>query len=319
MVEFSVVIAGRDVEKVLGQCLGSLQRTRFRDFEVIYVDDASTDASVEIAESQRRGLPALTALQNSASEGPAAARNRGLDRASGEYVAFLDADDWLGVNALGTMRSILHETDVDFVRVDHVRVEGIRRFVWRAPEWRRWEVLSPQESILPVNHSTMVDYPFPPFGAYRRRLLDAGLLHFSWPGLRTAEDWPWNWRLHLSAKSFMVVPLLEHFYRRDDATSLSQVGDVRQLDYLKAFVHVLEMSECVSPDVHLKAQAQFLTVASHHLREDVQRPREMRNLHRQLLGRFLTEGHLPNASAAIARLPAEVTGRIRDLVGKWPD
>ena len=69
--------------------------------------------------------------------------------------------------------------------------------------------------------------------------VDAGLLHFT-DGLRTAEDRPWIWRLHREAESFAVVGLLGVFYRRGVASSLTQIGDVRQLDFIRAFDQVVE-------------------------------------------------------------------------------
>ena len=64
------------------------------------------------------------------------------------------------------------------------------------------------------------------------------MLHFT-DGLRTAEDRPWIWRLHREAESFAAVGLLGVFYRRGVATSLTQIGDVRQLDFIRAFDQVI--------------------------------------------------------------------------------
>ncbi|MFI6309582.1 hypothetical protein ACIBEK_05425, partial [Nocardia fusca] len=78
----------------------------------------------------------------------------------------------------------------------------------------------------------MVDYPYAWAGIYRRSLRDL----LSFPGsLHTAEDRPWIWRLHREATSFAAVGLPGVFYRRGVSTSLTQVGDERQLDFIRAF------------------------------------------------------------------------------------
>ncbi|GAA3048507.1 hypothetical protein GCM10020000_31000 [Streptomyces olivoverticillatus] len=156
--------------------------------------------------------------------------------------------------------------DVDFVRTDHVQCTGRTRTIHRVPTGRRGVVLRPREAILPADRSTSVDYPYAWAGIYHRRLLDDGLLHFR-HGLRTAEDRPWIWRLHREARSFAVAGLLGVFYRRGVASSLTQIGDVRQLDFIRAFDQVIdETSRDPDADRLLpKAVRTYCAIISHHL------------------------------------------------------
>jgi hypothetical protein len=86
---FSIVIPTYNRADLLRQALDSVSRQEFRDFEVIVVDDGSTeDLSVLVAKYGER-----TRLLRQANAGPSAARNRGLAATTGEYVAFLDSDD----------------------------------------------------------------------------------------------------------------------------------------------------------------------------------------------------------------------------------
>jgi hypothetical protein len=111
-----------------------------------------------------------------------------------------------------------------------------------------------------------VDYAYAWAGIYHRRLVDRGLLHFT-DGLRTAEDRPWIWRLHREAESFAAVGLLGVFYRRGVASSLTQIGDVRQLDFIRAFDQVVaETAEDRDADELLpKAVRTYCAIISHHL------------------------------------------------------
>jgi hypothetical protein len=140
--------------------------------------------------------------------------------------------------------------------------------VHRAPVGRRWEVLDPREAILPADRTTSVDYPYAWAGAFHRRLLDRGLLHFT-DGLRTAEDRPWIWRLHREAESFAVVSLLGVFYRRGVAGSLTQIGDVRQLDFIRAFDQVVAETAADREADRLlpKAVRTYCAIIAHHLSE----------------------------------------------------
>jgi hypothetical protein len=127
-------------------------------------------------------------------------------------------------------------------------------------------VLDPREAILPADRSTSVDYAYAWAGIYHRRLADKGLLHFT-DGLRTAEDRPWIWKLHREADSFAVVSLLGVYYRRGVASSLTQIGDVRQLDFIRAFDQVLaETAQDREAAVLLpKAVRTYCAIISHHL------------------------------------------------------
>ncbi|GGS93205.1 glycosyltransferase family 2 protein [Nonomuraea spiralis] len=255
----SVVVPVRDGERFIADALTSLGRNARRDFEFIVVDDGSVDATPDIIADFARDLPGLTVLRNPAPVGLADARNTGLSAASGRYVTFMDGDDWLAPGYLAGLVAAIDGLGCDFVRVDHVQVEGRKRVVHRAPLSRRGVVLDPRGAILPAGMRTMVDYPYAWAGVYRRSLRD--LLHF--PGsLHTAEDRPWIWRLHREAATFAVVSLAGVFYRRLVSGSLTQVGDERQLHFFDAFELVLKDLE---PEFLPKAARNFCALLAHHL------------------------------------------------------
>lgn len=259
LITLSVVVPVRDGERYLADALASLRRNARHDFEFIVVDDGSVDATGDIAEDFRAVLPGLEVLRNPVPLGLADARNAGLAAASGRYVTFLDGDDWLAPGYLARLVEAADGLGCDFVRTDHVQVEGRKRVVHRAPLARRGSVHDPREAILPAGVRTMVDYPYAWAGVYRRSLGD--LLHF--PGsLHTAEDRPWIWRLHTRAATFAVVSLAGVFYRRQVSGSLTQVGDERQLHFFDAFELVFkDLEERFLP----KAVRNFCALLAHHL------------------------------------------------------
>ncbi|WP_344964186.1 glycosyltransferase family 2 protein [Streptomyces thioluteus] len=266
MVKLSVIVPFFNVQTYAQDTLRSLNANAHRDFEFILVDDCSTDGTGALLERAERELPGAVLVRHTANGGLATARNTGLDAARGTYLTFLDGDDWLAPGHLRQLLSAIEGLDVDFVRTDHVQCTGRARTVHRVPHGRRGVALDPRDAILPADRTTSVDYPYAWAGVYHRRLLDAGLLHFR-HGLRTAEDRPWIWRLHREADTFAVAGLLGVFYRRGVASSLTQIGDVRQLDFLRAFDQVLEETardrdaEALLP----KAVRTYCAIISHHL------------------------------------------------------
>ncbi|OLZ70937.1 glycosyl transferase [Streptomyces sp. IMTB 2501] len=266
MVKLSVIVPFYNVQQYAPDTLRSLVANAREDFEFILVDDCSRDGTPEILARAERELPGAVFVRHEQNGGLATARNTGIDRARGEYLTFLDGDDWLAPGYFPQLVSAIDELGCDFIRTDHVQCTARSRQVFRVPVGRRGVVLSPREAILPADRSTSVDYAYAWAGIYHRRLVDKGLLHFT-DGLRTAEDRPWIWKLHREAESFAAVSMLGVFYRRGVASSLTQIGDVRQLDFIRAFDQVVaETAQDRDADELLpKAVRTYCAIISHHL------------------------------------------------------
>jgi glycosyltransferase involved in cell wall biosynthesis len=264
----SVIIPAKDQAPFIQDCLASLQR-QVDDpgrLEVLVIDDGSTDGTGQLVERFRGRLPDLRIIRNESPHGLATARNQGLQASTAEHIAFLDSDDWLAPGHLDACSRSLVDLDVDFVRTDHIRVTGGTRVLHRAPQARRNVALDPRGSILPSTESTMVDYPYAWAGMFQRRVANRGLLGFP-DGLHTAEDRAWIWRLHLECDSFAVINTPGILYRRGVATSLTQIFDRRQLDFVPAFQLAFEaLSKDAQAEVFWpKMIRQFLAICAHHL------------------------------------------------------
>ncbi|KRV49725.1 glycosyl transferase [Wenjunlia vitaminophila] len=233
MPKLSVVVPFYNVQQYAQDTLRSLAANAGPTTQFVLVDDCSTDATGEILGSWRAELPNAVLIRHERNLGIAQARNSGIDAADGAYVTFLDGDDWYAPGHLDTLVRVVEELDCDFLRTDHVQCTGVKRVVRRAPAPRRNTVLDPRDVIGPANAETMVDYPFVWAGIYRRHLFDDRGMRFD-VGLKTAEDRLWTWRLHLRARSFAAVGLPGIFYRRGVTTSLTQIKDARQLDFIPA-------------------------------------------------------------------------------------
>lgn len=294
VVKLSVIVPFYNVQTYAPETLRSLRANARGDIEFILVDDCSTDGTPEILAGAGRDLSGAVLVQHERNGGLATARNTGLDVARGEYLTFLDGDDWLAPGYYPELLAAIERLGCDFLRTDHVQCTARARTVSRVPHGRRGVVMDPREAILPAGRTTSVDYAYAWAGIYHRRLLDEGLLHFT-HGLRTAEDRPWIWRLHREAKSFAAVGLMGVFYRRGVASSLTQIGDVRQLDFIRAFDQVVEETakdrdaESLLP----KAVRTYCAIISHHLTSGRFEPQVARKLRAM-------------SAAALKRLPSGV-------------
>lgn len=92
--KFSVIIPVYNSAEFLNKCIDSIVLQGYDDFELILVDDGSTDVSRQICQEYVRKYDNVQLIMQENS-GPSAARNHGIHRAAGEYLAFVDSDDWV--------------------------------------------------------------------------------------------------------------------------------------------------------------------------------------------------------------------------------
>lgn len=106
----SVIIPVYNKEQYLERCLDSVLSQTFRDLEVLLIDDGSTDQSASICESYARKDPRVRVIRRE-NGGASAARNTGIEEAQGEYIGFVDADDWIEAEMYAMLVHCFEEAD----------------------------------------------------------------------------------------------------------------------------------------------------------------------------------------------------------------
>ena len=234
MSELSVIVPMHNAEAFVPGCLATIRRNVSDGMRFIVVDDYSTDATPRLLEAAARVSPYITVVRNDANLGVAASRNIAQALVKTRYVSYLDVDDWYAPGYLSALERAIAELEVDFVRTDHIRVDGIERVRVRAPEQRRNEALPAIDGIGKPGRRAMMDYPFLWAGIYDTQRIAPELFTFD-ESLRTAADRPWFFRLHLNARDTAVVDLDGYFYRKSaNASSLTQAGNAQTLHFLDA-------------------------------------------------------------------------------------
>lgn len=114
MVKISVIVPVFNVEDYLKECLDSIINQTLNDLEIICVNDGSTDNSLGILEDYAK-MDTRIQIISQENKGQSAARNNGLQFATGDYIYFCDSDDYLDLNALDELYSIAEEKSADLV------------------------------------------------------------------------------------------------------------------------------------------------------------------------------------------------------------
>jgi len=117
----SIVIPIYNAEKTLQKSLDSLKQQTYQNIQIILVDDASTDQSLKVIEESIGSNTKFQIIHQTQNSGASAARNAGIKQSTGEYLFFLDADDWLEFNAIELLVELAKQSNSDFTCASHIQ------------------------------------------------------------------------------------------------------------------------------------------------------------------------------------------------------
>lgn len=201
--KFTIVVPVYNVEAYLDNCLASLQAQDFADFEVICVNDGSTDRSRDILSKWESRFPQMKVIDRE-NGGLSAARNTGLQAATGDYVLFVDSDDWVESTMLKRVTEEVDDTD-------------ILCFACRRSDNNTYDTLFPEQSDgWNYYNRHALEHHEVPFvcvwqRCYRREFLEENNLRFREGILH--EDNEFTPRACLKSKRVKVIPNVLYNYR----------------------------------------------------------------------------------------------------------
>ena len=112
-IEVSLIIPVYNVEPYLRQCLDSVINQTFKDIEIILINDCSSDNSLQIIKEYQQKDKRIILIDLQENKGLGNARNEGLKISKGEYIAFVDSDDWVTIDYVETLYKTIKENNVD--------------------------------------------------------------------------------------------------------------------------------------------------------------------------------------------------------------
>lgn len=222
--KISVIIPIYNSEKFLEECLTSVQKQDYENFEAILIDDGSTDSSVLISESFCNRDSRFKLFQKP-NEGPAVARNIGMRLATGDFICFIDSDDVISPNMLSSLFMAITKSGSDL---------AICRIVFWLTPYKKQQTFEVRSNFITTNDisiflknlfslkqaNSLYNYP----GGYScAKLFTTKLLKGeSFPRTKVAEDEIFLFFLARKIKRVSYVNKKLYFYRQNP-NSLSQV------------------------------------------------------------------------------------------------
>ncbi|MCI6158268.1 MAG: glycosyltransferase [Selenomonadaceae bacterium] len=242
----SVIVPVYHAVKYLRACLDSIAAQTLTDYEVILIDDAGEDGSLAIEEAYaKRPNWRLYCLAENA--GPGLARNTGLRRANGKYIAFVDSDDVLAPAYLEHLVEAAERQRADLVVGGYVEWEEDEAGKILAP--RRETAVCQEETLVPSGARERADMllsgkglpvPNPVNRLYRRAFLQSR--HIEFPSMRRFEDTVFNLAAYLEAGTFVLIPYAE-YQRRRQPDSITHQSEEQHAAYLRSILQAFDWLE----------------------------------------------------------------------------
>ena len=243
MVAVSIIVPVFNTEKYLPKCLDSLLNQTLKDIEVICVNDGSTDNSLEILNEYLKKDDRIKIFsQENKKQG--AARNLGQSNATGEYLGFVDSDDWVDLDYFEKLYNAAKENDSDIALATNVRI-GNGKTKKRLDIKETKIATSLDEKFELVNQAKN---PCPTNKIYKRSLLIENKI--SWPEGVYCEDKIFTLKAVYYANKIVSVPDINYYYFRNPTSTVNTTSKKHEEDKIKANKEVLNFLK--EHDVKLK-------------------------------------------------------------------
>ena len=244
MPKISIIIPVYNTEKYLPKCIDSVINQTFSNIEIICINDGSTDKSLEILNDyEQKDNRIIVLSQENSKQGTA--RNRGLEIAKGEYIVFLDSDDWLDLNYLEEMLNSIEQSD-SCVAIS-VSTRDYTNKVKKHVEIKHTEIISDINELLPkINYDLRVTGKM-----YKKSVLcDIRFLEYAF-----YEDAPYAIRALNQADKYILVPNTTYHYFSNPTSTIKKAQNERKRnDIIETQLDLINYAN----DNHIKLKDNFV-------------------------------------------------------------
>ena len=225
----SIIVPIYNVEKYLRQCLDSIQDQSYQNFECLLINDGSPDNSADICKEYVSKDPRFRYIEKE-NGGVSSARNLGLEHSKGEYITFIDSDDWVDLDYLEVLHSKIKEYNTDFVISSYKKFDMdedcFYLHIWDQDYyekiWTSQELLTQLPNLENYDGSYTVSWG----KLFKRSLFDKILFNEQ---RKFGEDFECSFKLYLSMTSCLYIHKALYNYRLHSESMLGQVVTERQL------------------------------------------------------------------------------------------
>lgn len=253
----SVIVPVYNVEAYLERCINSILAQTYRDLEIILVDDGSPDKCGEICDAYIQKDERIFVIHKT-NGGLSSARNAGIEKATGDFIAFIDSDDWVDEEYIERLITALIETDADmsackFCRFNEENPQ--RQFFEKEPE-----IIAADKYFCVFSEKSYAGYACNKL--FKRKIIQENNLQFD-EQIFNGEDFPFVLEyVHFAKKvAFIKQDLYFYFFREAGIMNSIRLSD-RFISILYAREKALHFLQKYASDCYDVCKASYLSILS---------------------------------------------------------
>ncbi len=239
MPKVSIIVPVYKVEQYLKRCVDSLVNQTLQDIEIILVDDGSPDNCPQMCDEFAQ-LDSRIKVVHKQNGGAASARNMGLDIANGNYIAFVDSDDYIDKTMYESMLNIACDNNCDFVMCDCIKEYPDKNVIYthniRAGFYDKKQLINEHYPHLLIMEN--VEYPATISNwlfLFKRKLIEDKSIRYD-TGIKYSEDLLFGAKLLYKSESFYYMKGEAFYHYCMNPTSVTHVFDSKKWDnYLRLY------------------------------------------------------------------------------------
>ncbi len=290
----SIIVPVYNTALYLSKCLNSIAAQTFTDFEVLMIDDGSTDGSGEICDQYSQSDSRFIAIHQS-NQGVSASRNNGLKQARGNYIAFVDSDDYVHPQMLELLYKAIRQGEYDLSVARYLSVNvGTEIEIQRIIEFHSQE-LSAEDILCKLFGKSGEDIQYIVVWnkLYDRRLL----ANICFSALKVSEDLLFNVEVFSKVRQAIEVDSKLYYYTQRNTSASHSVSEKQIIDRIDASYTCLryipsgsaEEACCVMKLYKVLFSSRFLGRREVYLKNVVRRIKEV---HKQIYKCFLQNKYI---------------------------
>ncbi len=250
--QLSIIVPVYNVQAYIKKCIQSILSQKFKDFELILIDDGSKDKSGYICDEYAK-LDTRIKVIHKENEGLSSARNIGLKNAEGEYIGFVDSDDWIHENMYYDLINTAINEKSDIVQCKYIKVfdKDTNINLLGTYKIKNYKHIDCLYNLYDENYpETVVCWN----KIYKRELFN----DIEFPLKKIHEDEFTTHKVLYKAKKFTMLENQYYFYRQRDGSIMSEKVSYRKLDKLEALKEKVDFMKDINEGLYLNAIKQYL-------------------------------------------------------------
>lgn len=262
MLKVSIIVPVYNSEEFLRRCLDSLVNQTLKEIEIIVVNDASPDNSIDIMrEYEKKYLGKVIVIDSKVNSKAGGARNLGIDIAKGEYIGFVDSDDWVELNMYEELYNKAKESNTDIVDSNYVLSNGI------GEDYKEIEINN-KDSIgkldIEKKKSLLVHTGSVWTKIYKKDMINKYNIRF--PANLLYEDNEFIPAALLHAESFdKIRKPLYHYFKKNETSITKTKNSPHSFDRLITIINVIDYAKKLKVYETYKEELDFMLIKIYYI------------------------------------------------------